>query len=141
MSRLFAISRAHDFCVKALPAVLVFAIRVVLGYCQKDYSLRFEGRPSASICACLLAPRLSKPLGLLRQALFALPGAVFKVLDGLFHAQGHVCELIEVVGQVTGETLLLSAACFDLLMGIPVCGNRGGSVLILSYRRSRLLSS
>lgn len=39
-----------------------------------------------------------KPLGLLRQALLAFTGAVSKVLDGLFHAEGYIGELIEVVG-------------------------------------------
>ena len=39
-----------------------------------------------------------KPLGLLRQTLLALAGAVFKVLDGLFHAQRYIGERIEVFG-------------------------------------------
>lgn len=43
-----------------------------------------------------------KPLGLLRQALLAFAGAVSKVLDGLFHAQRYIGELIEVFGQVAG---------------------------------------
>ena len=39
-----------------------------------------------------------KPLWLLRKALFAFAGAVPKVLDGLFHAQRYIGELIEVIG-------------------------------------------
>ena len=58
-----------------------------------------------------------KPLGLLRQTLLALAGAVSKVLDGLFHAEGHVGELIEVIGQVAGKALLLRSACYELLFG------------------------
>ena len=56
-------------------------------------------------------------LAFLRQALFALAGAVFKVLNGLFHAQGYIGELIEVFGQVAGKTLLLArpaASCSSL---------------------------
>ena len=60
VSRLFAILRAHGFCVRALPAVLVFVMRAVLGYCKKVYSLRFEGRSLAPICACLPTPRPSE---------------------------------------------------------------------------------
>ena len=39
-----------------------------------------------------------KPLGLLRQAFLAFAGTVSKVLDGLFHAQRYIGELIEVIG-------------------------------------------
>ena len=60
VSRLFAMSRAHGFCARVLPAVLCFAMQAVPGYCKKVYSLRFEGRSLALICACLLTPRPSE---------------------------------------------------------------------------------
>ena len=46
----------------------------------------------------------------MRQALLALAGTVSEVLDGLFHAERHVGELIEVFGQVAGKALLLREA-------------------------------
>ncbi len=54
-------------------------------------------------------------LAFLRQAIFTLAGAVSKVLDGLFHAQRYIGELIEVFGQVAGKALLLRSACCELL--------------------------
>lgn len=56
-------------------------------------------------------------LAFLRQALLAFPGTVSKVLDGLFHAERHVGELIEVIGQVAGKALLLHAARRELFVG------------------------
>ena len=56
------------------------------------------------------------------QALLAFAGAVFKVLDGLFHAQRYIGELIEVIGQVAGKALLLRSACCELLFGRLLAG-------------------
>lgn len=56
-------------------------------------------------------------LVLLRQALLAFAGAVSKVLDGLFHAQGYIGELVEVIGQVARKALLLLSACCECLFG------------------------
>ena len=55
-------------------------------------------------------------LAFLRQAIFTLAGAVSKVLDGLFHAQRYIGELIEVFGQVAGKALLLRSACCELFI-------------------------
>ena len=55
-------------------------------------------------------------LVLLRQAILAFAGAVSKVLDGFFHAQRYIGELIEVIGQVAGEALLLRAARRELFI-------------------------
>ena len=55
-------------------------------------------------------------IAFLRQALLAFAGAVFKVLDGFFHAQRYIGELIEVIGQVAGKALLLRAARRELFI-------------------------
>lgn len=86
-------------------------MQAVLGYCQKVYSLRFEDRPSAPICRLVACVATAKsPYDSCGRALFALAGAVSKVLDGLFHTQRYIGELIEVFGQVAGKALLLRAA-------------------------------
>ena len=56
-------------------------------------------------------------LVLLRQVLLAFAGAVSKVLDGFFHAQRYIGELIEVIGQVAGKALLLRASYCELFVG------------------------
>ena len=58
----------------------------------------------------------------MRQALLTLAGTVSEVLDGLFHAERHVGELIEVFGQVAGKALLLRAARRELF----IAGLRAG---------------